>query len=160
MGRPKYDSLPDVAAEEVLQIYSKAEAKEWARGWRQVFTGKQAAPGMSQYLWHTFSWESYPSVSGEEAEVLYESHRETEVIVLSNGRGAAMRVKSGPRADRYIDFYVFPPDFAWTMAFTHEDGWLGPYFAKHPNYPVMAKEAALRMQKNKEMERARKKGWL
>ncbi|GAA6143063.1 DUF4275 family protein [Hydrogenophaga sp. 5NK40-0174] len=160
MGKPKYDSLSDVAAEEVLQIYGKAEAKEWARGWRKVFTGKRAAPGMSQYLWHTFSGESFPSVSGEEAEALYESHRNTEVIVLSNEQGAAMRVKSGPRADRHIDFYVFPPDFAWTMAFTHEDGWLGPYFAKHPNYPALAKAAAMKRQKAEAIVAARKNGWL
>jgi len=31
----------------------------------------------------------------------------------------------------YADVYVTPPDFAWTMAFTHEqDAGLGPYFAR------------------------------
>ena len=29
------------------------------------------------------------------------------------------------------DVYIFSPDFAWTMVYTHESNWgLGPYFAR------------------------------
>jgi hypothetical protein len=28
------------------------------------------------------------------------------------------------------DIYVWPNGLDWTMAFTHEDGWLGPYFSR------------------------------
>jgi hypothetical protein len=27
------------------------------------------------------------------------------------------------------DIYVWPDGLDWTMAFTHDDGWLGPYFS-------------------------------
>ena len=29
---------------------------------------------------------------------------------------------------KLLDFHVFPKNFAWSMAFTHEDGWIGPKF--------------------------------
>jgi hypothetical protein len=27
--------------------------------------------------------------------------------------------------------------------FTHEDGWLGPYFAKHPEYEILNRKSRL-----------------
>lgn len=63
-----------------------------------------------------------------------------------------------------MDYCVFPANLAWTMAFTHEDGWLGPYFAKHPDYSkLIAQEAELhsiRQRKNREIKRAKQNGWL
>ena len=44
-----------------------------------------------------------------------------------NRGGIAIDLEQG--ADE-ADAYVFPPDLAWTMVFTHEDGWLGPYFSR------------------------------
>ncbi|GAA5218970.1 hypothetical protein ACFSJ3_16580 [Corallincola platygyrae] len=32
------------------------------------------------------------------------------------------------------DFFVFPKNYAWCMAFTHEDGWIGPIFTKHKDF--------------------------
>jgi hypothetical protein len=29
-----------------------------------------------------------------------------------------------------LDIYVWPDGLEWTMAFTHEDGWFGPYFSR------------------------------
>lgn len=150
--------------ESILQTYSKAEAQEWVQRWRGVFAAGAAAPGMAQYLWHTFSWDAYPSVSGEDAERLYSEHRHSEVIVLSNDRKTALRVDTPPVADWVFDFYVFPSDLAWTMAFTHEDGWLGPYFAKHPDYEAMVDKAKRQRlvadRKAKELERAKQNGWI
>lgn len=39
-----------------------------------------------------------------------------------------------------MDFYVFPKNMAWSMAFTHESGWLGPYFLKHKDYQRLQKK--------------------
>ena len=150
--------------ESILQTYTKAESQEWVERWRGVYAAGERAPGLAQYLWHTFSWDAYPSVSGEDADRLYSEHRDSKVIVLPNDRKTAFRVASPPVSDRVIDFYVFPPDLAWTMAFTHEDGWLGPYFAKHPDYEAMVEKAKQQRlvadRKAKELERAKQNGWI
>jgi hypothetical protein len=39
-----------------------------------------------------------------------------------------------------MDFHVFPKNFAWSMAFTHEDGWIGPKFFKHVKYEQLQKQ--------------------
>lgn len=57
------------------------------------------------------------------------------------------------------DYYVFPPNLAWTMAFTHEDGWLGPYFARHRDFEALDRENDARVRKEREAEAARLKGW-
>ena len=45
--------------------------------------------------------------------------------------------------DYLLDFYVFPKNMAWSMAFAHESGSqmldLGPYFSKHPDYEKLQK---------------------
>lgn len=150
--------------ESILQTYSNAESLEWAERWRAVYASGERASGLARYLWHTFSSGAYHSVSGEDAEQQYFGHRYSDVIVLSNDRKTAFRVASLPVSDRVIDFYVFPPDLAWTMAFTHEDGWLGPYFAKHPDYEVMVEKAKQQRQatdrKARELERAKQQGWI
>ena len=57
------------------------------------------------------------------------------------------------------DWYVFPENFAWTMAFTHEDGWLGPYFARHERFSELNRENEMKIRKAREAEVARLKGW-
>ena len=52
----------------------------------------------------------------------------------------------------YSDFYVFPKNMAWTMAFTHEDGWIGSYFAKHPDYDALNAKNIARIRKNKDIK--------
>jgi hypothetical protein len=45
----------------------------------------------------------------------------------------AFRISSGelPRfQDSGLDVLVWPEDLSWTMAFTHEEGWLGPYYCR------------------------------
>lgn len=151
-------------SESILQVFSKAEAKEWEERWRAVYAAHGTAPALGRYLWHTFSYAAYPSVSGEDAEQQYAQHRDEEVIVLSNDRKTAFRVAAPPVSDWVIDFYVFPSDLAWTMAFTHEDGWLGPYFAKHPNYEAKMEKARQQQlaadRKALELSRAKQKGWI
>lgn len=57
------------------------------------------------------------------------------------------------------DCLVFPPNFAWTMAFTHEDGWLGPFFATHPNVDRLDAANLAQIRKQRELVEARAKGW-
>lgn len=162
-ARASFEEFP-LKANSILQTYSEAEAQQWAERWCGVYARGKRAPGLKQYLWHTFSWDAYPSVSGAEAKRLYAQHSWSEVVVLSNDRQTAVRSAELPAGNGCDDFYVFPADLAWTMAFTHEEGWLGPYFAKHPNYEALVTKAqqqrVVNDRKLKELERAKQQGWI
>lgn len=49
------------------------------------------------------------------------------------------------------DALVVPSDFSWTMAFTHEDGWFGPYFSdaawQHTSAEVRSWQAPRRVRR-------------
>ena len=83
-----------------------------------------------------------------------------EYIVLSNSNELAIETKKLPVNCNLSDYYVFPKNLAWTMAFTHEEGWYGPYFAKHPEYDLLTERNLMRIQKNKEMQMAKENGWI
>jgi hypothetical protein len=82
-----------------------------------------------------------------------------EFVVLSNDRKLAFVTELLPESSSLTDYYVFPPNLAWTMAFTHEDGWLGPYFARHPDFAKLEAENQHKLQKHRQAEAARQKGW-
>lgn len=46
------------------------------------------------------------------------------------------------------------------MVITHEDGWLGPYFARHALFKELNAENLTKLQKNCQVELARQWGWL
>jgi hypothetical protein len=45
------------------------------------------------------------------------------------------------------------------MAFTHEDGWLGPYFALHNDFAKLNEANLANLQKISEAKAAKLKGW-
>ena len=122
----------------VEQWLSREDADAWRDRWRRVYaaptkraTGRWANGG---YDWHGFSYEYAASISLERAKAAYGDLEPGRFIVLPDG--ASKREVFGvvglgvlPMLS-YSDNLVFPPDLAWTMAFTHEDDWLGPYFSR------------------------------
>lgn len=44
-------------------------------------------------------------------------------------------------------------------AFTHEDGWLDPYFAKHQQWENLELENKFKLKKLRQKELAKQKGW-
>ena len=64
-----------------------------------------------------------------------------------------------PTSCSFSDYYIFPKNLAWTMAFTHEDGWLGPFFAKHSDFDKLNGENLKRIRKAEEAAEAKKKGY-
>lgn len=149
----------EVTPGNVLRKYSKQEASELASQWLETFGKNKLGVGTKSYLWHVFSYERYPSLSGTEAKSIYKQQVAPEFIVLSNERDFAFATGLLPEECALRDFLVFPPNFAWTMAFTHEDGWLGPYFAKHELYSALDAENKAKVRKAKEAEMAKQKGW-
>ena len=150
----------DVQPGLLLKVYSKNEAQDFEKKWRDIFCKQRQGANTKAYKWHIFSFNKYPSASGIEARNQYLKQKASEFIVLSNDYHLAVSTDILPEECNLSDYYVFPENMAWTMAFTHEDGWLGPYFALHPRYDLLNKENLERIQKKKEIENAKKKGWL
>ena len=120
-------------------LLTRAEARDVRTRWRQIFakplfaaTGKWRLLG---YDWHTFSYDYAPALEGERALQAYREQKPAEVYILPDGANApevGLRAsfvgKTLPDFGR-VDVLVSPADLEWTMAFTHEFGWIGPYFA-------------------------------
>lgn len=137
---------------------SAQEAKELVEKWLEVFGKNRQGANTKAYLWHVFSFDRYPSISGESALAEFRKQKSPEYVVLSNDRDEAFTTDVLPEKCSFSDFYVFPPNLAWSMAFTHEDGLLGPYFARHPDYMRLNEGNLLRLQKAREASAARAKG--
>ncbi len=94
-----------------------------------------------------FRWEHITcSSEGEDAQKEYDSHVARIFYIMPEEFGdknhTLFQAKVKPEVNAFeakIDCYVFPKNLAWSMAFTHESGWLGPYFSKHKNYSQLQK---------------------
>jgi hypothetical protein len=143
----------------VLRSYSPQESEQLAVRWLTSFGGN-GAPNTKSYMWHALSSRAYPSLSLQEAIARYELEVAPSFVVLSNDRDQAVETDQRPTSCSESDFLVFPPNMAWTMAFTHEDGWLGPYFAKHSQYDKLNQENVKKIEKARAIEQAKQRGWL
>jgi len=143
----------------VLRTLSKAEAAALASAWLRVFRPQREGTGVKHYLWHVFGKNGYESLCGEAALAAYARREAPEYLVLSNDRCFAFATDQRPEKIDLPDCLVFPANLAWTMAFTHEDGWLGPYFATHPDVDRLDAANLAQTRKRRELEAARAKGW-
>lgn len=142
----------------ILSRFGQEDAKVLAETWLTVF-GQQLAPHMHDYMWHVFSYASYPSVAQHEALSAYAGVTSPEYVVLSNDQDEAFLTDQKPSSCSLRDYYVFPKNLAWTMVFTHEDGWLGPYFAKHSDFDKLNDENLRRIRKTEQAAEAKRKGY-
>jgi hypothetical protein len=149
----------EISPGSILRSFSSEESESLAYQWLATFGGN-GAPNTKAYMWHGLSSQAYPSLSLLEASSQYELQVAPSFVVLSNDRDQAVETDQRPTSCSESDFLVFPPNMAWTMAFTHEDGWLGPYFAKHAQYDKLNQENLRKVEKARAIEQARQKGWL
>ncbi len=143
----------------VLHEYSPAEASELAERWLAAFAANGFGTGSRDYLWHVFSFEATPALSKAKAQEQYELESSAEYVVLSDDRDVAFVTDRRPTASSLSDWFVFPPNMAWTIAFTHEDGLLGPYFARHPMHAALDLENQALLKKKLALEDAKQRGW-
>lgn len=155
----KFSVTLEVEPGEALRSFSPSETRDLCKRWMESF-GKNGGVNTKAYLWHVFSWGMNPCLSLREATEEYEKQTAPSFIVMSNDRKQAIETNRRPLRSGVADWVVFPPNFAWTMAFTHEDGWLGPYFARHEHYERLNEENAAKIRKVEAIEAARKNGWL
>jgi hypothetical protein len=120
-----------------VEELSRRDATHWFDQWRQTFLGDvQAATGRYRYRgchWHAYSYDLVRALNGETAVDAYLRQLPEQVLVIpedwSHGCGIRCRGTRLPDfTDHLQDLYVFPESLAWSMAFTHEQPSLGPYF--------------------------------
>jgi len=154
----KHD-LAEIAPGKILYRLSESEVAANVERWMACFGKNSEGIHIDQFMWHVFSNRRFPSVSRAAALEQYPQHEAHEYVVLSNDRDGAFTTDIRPMECSLSDWLVFPANLAWTMAFTHEDEWLGPYFARHPQFSALDAENRARIKKAREAERARQKGW-
>jgi hypothetical protein len=151
---------PLVQPGSITRHYNEVETASLLAAWLEAFGKERQGLNTKDFLWHIFSANKYPNVAGAEALVQYKQQEESQFVVLSNDRKVAFATDVRPEECSLSDFYVFPENLAWTMAFTHEDGWLGPYFARHQAFARLNVANLAKLKKLREMEAAKQKGWL
>lgn len=144
---------------EIIETLNKKDSGEIEAKWMEVFCKNNLGLNTTDYRWHIFSGGGCPSFEADEAENMYSNHGAESYYVMFNNASTIDLVKEKPVDLNYQDVYIFPKNMAWIMAFTHEEGWLGPYFAKHPNYYTLEKENEAYKLKLQQITYAKSKGW-
>jgi hypothetical protein len=113
--------------------------RRFVQAWHETFaravktqTGKWVHLG---YEWHAFSYEFTRSKNGVRALALYLAEAASEeVYVVPEDEGEDAFVCHANAlldfSDCQTDILVFPAGLDWTVAFTHEQPDLGPYFSR------------------------------
>ena len=126
--------LADQLGAGACELVPVRETNQLQQLWRETFARRvHDATGKWTHLqfdWHAFSYEFVYCLERDKAHSAYERQAISEVLVLPNmNEELAWRCKSSVRPVLAgLDAYVCDPAFAWTMVFTHETGWYGPYF--------------------------------
>ena len=163
MKTPRKSDL-EVGQGRIIRRFTEQETRQILGEWIDVYAKNAERANIKAFLWHTFSSGAFPSVCKREAELRYAEQVASEVVVLSNDRVSALLTDLLPTQCSVSDYLVFPRNLAWSMAFTHEDGWLGPYLATHARYDSLVAENIRRsrdmQRKALEAKRAKREGWL
>lgn len=136
-----------------MQIFFKEEAAKLAKKWLKEFCGYHGAVSKNELMWGMLDFKNYTILSDNDAIKQYQTQKALSYIVLFDNLETAYETEIRPEKCGFPDYYVFPPDFAWTFVSTHENGWLGPYFVFHKDYDKM-------MKKLEEIEYAKQNGWM
>ena len=148
----------------VTDILPRKERWRVERAWMDIFAKNSSGVDTESYKWHVFSFGSYDALEFDEAIEAYKKHEAPEYYLMDNDTAGVYVTLNKPESCELRDFYDFPKNLAWTMAFTHEDDLCGPYFAFHPDYEQLefenVKELRPLRKKQEEIEKARKKGWM
>jgi hypothetical protein len=142
----------------VRRLAKEQVAEFWGQ-WLIAYPADRSAIHVEQFMWHVFSFERYPSLSKAAALAEYEKHSAPEYLVLANDMDEGLITDLRPTTVSIQDYLVCPLNWAWTMAFTHEDESLGPYFAFHRNYDRLQASNLDGLRKLREAEVAKQRGW-
>ena len=132
----------DAEAAAAFERLSADETKALRQRWREAFAGpvkrRHRVWVYRGYDWHAFSYGLTPSVSLQPALEAYRAAfreglrkgRRREVYLMPEDLPAFRCRAAEPPDLSKQECLVCPEGLDWTMAFTHEDGWLGPFFSR------------------------------
>jgi hypothetical protein len=85
------------------------------------------------FEWHVFSYNHRAAKTGDHARNAYRRINACDFVVLSGEARQTFGFRchgKPPDLSGRTDILVAPTTMTWTMAFTHEQPTLGPYFAE------------------------------
>jgi hypothetical protein len=143
----------------VLRRFTPEQSEQLCGEWQLAYPADRDGIHIEQFMWHVFSFRRYPSVAKAAALAEYEKQEAPKYLVLADDRGAGLITDLRPTTVSIADYLVCPLNWAWTMAFTHEDDDLGPYFAIHRDYDRLQASNVKGMRQRREAELAKQRGW-
>ena len=155
----------EIEPDEVAKVYSREQTEKWEEDWLEVFYPHQVKPKSRAlpYLWAAFPKGVYPALSGEAAVKAYDAQVAPGYVILPDDFKLAVLSTVKPENAQASEYYVFPENMAWIMAFTHEDYYgenAGPYFARNKDYEKLDQKNRFKVKKKAEIEVAKRQGWL
>jgi hypothetical protein len=135
------------------------QVEEFCRQWIIAYPADRRGIHIEQFMWRVFSFERYSSLSRAAALAEYEKHEAVEYLVLANDKDEGLITDLRPATVSITDYLVCPLNWAWTMAFTHEDKSLGPFFAFHQDYDQLQASNLAGLRKSREAAMAKERCW-
>ena len=126
-----------------FHLLTKEEANAVRGKWLQAFASKvlkeKGTAVYNGYMWHGFSFEIENCCEGDSALIEYQKQYQAPFVVFDEDGDFCFRCEGGHFPDLTPfenDLYVAHHNMKWTIAFTHEQPTLGPYFAISPMVPA------------------------
>jgi len=126
------------------KIIEGEQALKVAQDWLSIFcshrTSFKGIRGGKSYVWD----EIHSKHQNTDAIIEYEKHFASSYFLMPDNFGEFEKQiyvsRTKPIGNpKLSDFHVFPKNLAWSIAFTHEDGWIGPKFFRHSKYSQLNK---------------------
>jgi predicted lipoprotein with Yx(FWY)xxD motif len=149
----------EIGPGEVLRRLTPEETEQLYGQWELAYPADRDGIHIEQFMWHVFSFGRYPSVSQAAALAEYEKQEAPKYMVLADDKTEGLITDLRPATASIADYLVCPLNWAWKMAFTHEDEDLGPYFAVHRDYGRLQAANVKGMRKLREAAIAKQQGW-
>jgi len=117
---------------------NSAECEVIVERWLSVFSSnvkkKTGAWIYKGLKWHCFSWGFEDAKNGTIALQAYQSQWPTPYVIFDDGGNWCYRCESQDYPDLTVlgsDIYVAHQNMKWTIAFTHEQPQIGPFFCEY-----------------------------
>jgi hypothetical protein len=144
---------------EVVRRLTPEQTEALCGQWTLAYPADRVGIHVEEFMWHVFSFQRYPNLARAAALAEYEKQEAPDYLVLANDKDEGLITNLRPTTASIADYLVCPLNWAWTMAFTHEDDCLGPYFAFHRDYDRLQASNVKGMRKRREAEVAKQRGW-
>ena len=116
---------------------SKEAAEQFSEQWLRIFAPlvkkEHGIYIYRRFRWHAYSHRLQPCMDGEEAIKKYRRQPTSPFYVFNESLSYCALCKAEEYPDLsglHTDVYVTHHKMAWTMAFTHEQPQIGPFFAE------------------------------